>query len=191
MKRQIFLLFAICFILMTSAAASDSATPLKMQIKDTKLTLYTGFSRAVDLSFTPASVEVGIDCGMPDMCGLDPCTCGKSDQWGECSCNGLKTVTPDVTVSSENGKIANAVYRDGKVKISASKAGTATVKVTAKLQHYGSAQDSIEVTVLPIPAVWYLLAGSCLVIIAVLLLIFVRKMRKRQNYKPNNNFEQG
>lgn len=187
MKRRIILFLTVCLLMTTGAAAVDSSTHLKMHIADTKLTLYSGFSRSVKLSFTPDSVKLGIDCGMPDMCGLDPCTCGNADEWGECSCNGLKTEVPDVAVSSEDGKIANAVYHDGKVIISSLKPGTVKLDVKAKLQHYGSTQGTIEITVLPIPILWYLLVGVGLVII-VLILIIIKKMRKR---KQNNNFEQG
>lgn len=182
MNKKIVIFLLVCFLLTVTASAQGVAEPLEMHTAQSKITIYDKFSESVGLSFVPQSVNVGIDCGMPEMCGLNPCTCGSADSWGSCSCNGLKTVTPDITVQMSNAGIVSAVSKDGHIKIRALKPGTTTVRITASLPHYTNAQQSIAVSVLPIPLGWYFLASGCFATILVIgMLIAKKKIKKSQD----------
>lgn len=174
MKKTIFLIIifsilsAHAIVLNANAAASVSEPPaLEMHASRTSVTLYAGFSQKVAISFAPETVEIGIDCGMPEMCGIDPCTCGSADTWGSCSCNGLCAAAPDVAISIDSEKTAIAAYKDGTLKIKALSPGTATITLTASLPHHVAAHQTIEVHVRKIPLYIIPLIGIAITVLAI------------------------
>lgn len=84
----------------------------------------------------PASIEVGIPCGMLDMCGQDPCLCGAVDDYGACACNGKEWVTPDFAVDFAEEGVAATVEAFGKTYLVPLSAGQVDVVVTASLPHH-------------------------------------------------------
>ena len=181
-RRSFSLIIIICALLALSSAASatDSERTLSVSGSKETVTLRVGFSRRIDISTIPESVEVGMDCGMPEMCGINPCTCGSSDRWGACSCNGLRDTLPDVRARSENENIAGVSVENGVLKIRALGAGTTTVTVTAALPHYGEGSTAIIVTILPFGAGIYIGCALCAAALCVAAPLSVRAVRRRR-----------
>lgn len=159
-----------------TAAASDPSTALGLNFAKKDVIVAVGIKTGVSVSTSPASIESGIDCGMAEMCGLDPCTCGSSDDYGHCSCNGTKQVCPTFTVTSSDRRVATAVYQKGKLVICGVSRGTASITVHAELAHYSGTQQTLSVTVTPSP-VPYIVIGAGVVAIAVAVFILWRRRR--------------
>ncbi len=95
----------------------------------------------------PRAIEVGCDCGMPDMCGLSPCLCGAVDAWGDCACNGTVVEEPALAFESSDESVVRVVEAFGRVWLVPCGAGSAAVTCTASLSHYESASVEFEVAV--------------------------------------------
>ncbi len=94
------------------AASTDVPEELSVSIADTSL----GFAGVAvcNATVSPSTIEVGIDCGMADMCGLDPCLCGAVDAWGACACNGTTNLEPECSYELlGNGGVWTLPFGDG------------------------------------------------------------------------------
>ena len=96
---------------------------------------------------TPDSIEVGIDCGMVEMCGIDPCLCGAVDAYGACACNGTQQVDVSYEVTFAEGGVAKLVEWNGVQYLVPLGAGEVQATVTASLQHYEDACATFTVSV--------------------------------------------
>ncbi len=142
----------------------------------------------LDAAVSPASIEVGVSCGMPDMCGIDPCLCGTPDAYGACACNGLKTVSPSVTYASSHPEVATVEEAFGKVWLVPHGEGKTTVTMTAKLKHYQTALVEMPVEVAGPKAADGLLAGGILVMLAAIVALGwgIRKLVSRGGHRPGH-----
>ena len=137
----------------------------------------------------PASVSVGVDCGMPEMCGIDPCLCGSADSWGACSCNGYQECYPGIECTSSNTD-AVVVEGDGTgVRLRSVGPGTSTVSVKASMPHHEEAVAQFVVNAGVMRGADFAAVGigvaavalvACIVVAAVLL---ARKARVRRAAK--------
>lgn len=152
------------------------------------------FPSLLAVNTTPASISTGIQCHMDEVCGYDPCTCGKPDAWGHCACGGFQDTAPTVSVSTSDANVASVVQAFGQTWIVPVGTGTATVQITADLVHYKSASYSFDVEVAPLGAVDVLLvAASLLLCVGVLAGLFFlgrlvvrlvrRKLAERRAWK--------
>lgn len=123
------------------------------------------FPNLLSISLTPSSISTGVECHMDEVCGFDPCTCGKPDAWGHCACGGFRDTTPTVVVSSSNPDVAIVMQAFGQMWIVPVASGTTTVTIAADLVHYQGASYAFNVDVAPFGAV------DVLLIVAVLLLV--------------------
>ena len=180
MIRRVFLTICVLLALSSAAVAFDSGTALTVSASQETVTLRAGFSRKINITTLPSCVEVGIDCGMPEMCGMDPCTCGSADSWGVCSCNGLKNTMPDICARSMDENVAGVSVENGTLKIRALTAGRTTVTVTAALPHYGDGFATISVTVLPLGVGLYLVCALAAAIVCAAALLAVRAIRRKR-----------
>jgi len=136
----------------------------------------------LDVACDPSSIQTGIACGMTEMCGQDPCLCGKPDEYGACACNGLTTTYPTVTADSNNTSAVRVVYLFGKPYLfTLAGSCAATVTVTGSLLHYNDATATVQVTVAPfgLPDVGrILIVLAVLVAVVGLVFLIVRGIRK-------------
>lgn len=102
---------------------------------------------ALPVSCTPDSIEVGIDCGMVEMCGIDPCLCGAVDAYGACACNGTQQVDVSYEVTFAEGGVAKLVEWRGVQYLVPLGAGEVQATITASLQHYEDASATFTVSV--------------------------------------------
>ena len=133
---------------------------------------------------SPASIEVGRDCGMDWMCGISPCLCGSADHWGGCSCNGLEEVSPQVSYTSSDEGVVRVVEALGRTWLVPAGAGEATVTASPSLRYHAGKDASFVVRVDGLQAgdatVAGVLAATVAVIVAAVFGIrtIVRKVRK-------------
>lgn len=163
------------------ARGADLPSRLELTVARENLTVQKGHGKQVAVTTVPESIETGVDCGMPDMCGIDPCLCGSCDTWGSCSCNGLKRTVPTVTATASDPGLLSVRVNDGKVLIKGLKEGKGAVTVTASLTHYQTVSKTIAVEVKP-DETWKLLAagGAFSAALAAAFLI-ARKGRNRRD----------
>ena len=183
-KRTLsFACIVICVFLVLPPAVSavDSGMDVSVSMPQESVTIRCGFSRKIAISTMPACIEVGVDCGMPDMCGIDPCTCGSVDSWGVCSCSGLRTAVPDINARVEDENIVGISIENGMLRIRALGAGTTTVAVMTALPHYGDGFATISVTVLPFGAGLYLALALALAVVFAAALLAVRAVRRNRH----------
>ena len=107
-----------------------------------------------ELPFTtdPEVIEVGISCGMEGMCGEDPCLCGSSDEWGRCSCNGLRETRASFSIAGVDGAevgFAHVVEAFGRAWLVTCGSGDEDVVLTAELEHYVPAQSMLRMSAAP------------------------------------------
>ena len=95
----------------------------------------------------PATIEVGIPCGMLEMCGQDPCLCGAVDDYGACACNGKQWVTPTFTLTFEEEGIVTTAEAFGKTYLVPLKSGTVNAVVHAELPHHQPSEAHVQIHV--------------------------------------------
>ena len=144
-----------------SSAASGSGDLPKEQVGAL-------FPNLLDVSCTPTSISVGVECHMDEVCGYDPCTCGKPDAWGHCACGGFRDVAPSVSISVADPSVAYVMQAFGRTWIVPVTAGTTTVTIAADLVHYRSASYSFQLEVLPFGIVDVLLVAACVLLAAAI-----------------------
>ena len=93
----------------------------------------------------PETIEVGIPCGMLEMCGQDPCLCGAVDDYGACACNGKEWITPTYTVDFAEEGIATTVDFGGTTYLVPLSTGQVDVVIHASLPH--CRESSVHATV--------------------------------------------
>ncbi len=139
--------------------------------------------RMLEVSCSPASIEMGLSCGMDWMCGLDPCLCGTPDDYVSCACNGTETVSPVVAVSSSDEDVLRVVEFAGAWWLVPVGQGEAEVLVSARLPHYADATQTLHVEVAPAGAAqWAFAIGGVLLaaaLVAGLVALAVRGLRRR------------
>ena len=128
---------------------------------------------------SPSSITVGVKCGMTDMCGLDPCLCGKADEYGACACNGRKDISPSVSGQVVGGSgvlVANAF---GRVYLVGLLPGEAQVDVLGQIEHYNddSATTKVAVGSLGVAGVVKIVVAVALVAALVLVVRWLRRRR--------------
>jgi hypothetical protein len=132
---------------------------------------------------TPAAVTVGVDCGMPEMCGIDPCLCGAVDAYGACACSGTQDVAPTLAATSSDDTVARIVTAFGADWVVPVSAGTATIKVSATLPHHADAAAEYSVRVAG-PTAADVLAVLAALVLAALVVLLVRHIARRRKAKP-------
>ena len=124
------------------------------------------FPNLLSVATTPQSISTGIQCHMDEVCGYDPCTCGKPDAWGHCACGGFEETVPTVSISTSDANVATVVEAFGQTWILPVSPGTATVTIAADLIHYQSASYAFNVEVAPFGIVDALLIVAALLLVA-------------------------
>ncbi len=127
------------------------------------------FPNLLSIATTPTSISTGIECHMDEVCGFDPCTCGKPDAWGHCACGGFRDTVPTVTIASSDPNVVQVVQAFGQTWIMPVAPGTATVQITAELVHYQSASYAFNVEVAPFGALDVLLIAAAILLAAGIL----------------------
>lgn len=135
------------------------------------------FPNLLSVNTTPASISVGVECHMDEVCGYDPCTCGKPDAWGHCACGGFKDVMPTVSISVSNPDVAYVMQAFGRTWVVPLAAGSTAVTITADLVHYKSASYAFQVDVLPFGIADVVLIAACVLVVGALGVAFVLAIR--------------
>lgn len=141
----------------------------------------------------PATIEVGIPCGMLEMCGQDPCLCGAVDDYGACACNGKEWITPTYTVDFAEEGIATTVDFNGTTYLVPLSTGQVDVVIHAALPHYRESAVHATVFVHGFTVTDFLkILGALAVVAAVIAGVFfgvravvrtVRKLAARRRAK--------
>ncbi len=152
-----------------NSSAGDGSLPVEQ--------LGAIFPNLLDIATTPSSISVGVECHMDEVCGYDPCTCGKPDAWGHCACGGFREVTPTVSISSSDSNVVQVAQAFGRTWLVPVSAGSATVTISAELQHYKSASYAFQVEVLPFGPVDVLLIAAAIALVALLVGAIVFALR--------------
>ena len=105
---------------------------------------------ALPASTDPASIEVGVPCGMLEMCGQDQCLCGAVDAWGACACNGVREARPSFSLSCDAEGVVALVEVLGTPYLVALGTGSTEAVVSAELPHHRGASASATVEVAPL-----------------------------------------
>lgn len=135
---------------------------------------------AIPIKVTPASIEVGISCGMTNMCGQDPCLCGAVDDYGVCACNGMRTIRPEVVVTSSDEDVAMPVNIFGDWYLLSMESGTATITVCASLAHYNDMSCDISIEVAPFGALDVVKFVVPLMAVVLVVLLAIRSIARRR-----------
>lgn len=140
--------------------------------------------RAVAVSCSPRTIRVGIPCGM-SMCGRNPCLCGGPvDRWGNCACNGLRTVAPTFSVRSADNGIVRVLSIGRRHWLLPTGVGHTVVTVRGSLIHYDSAVAAVVITVTPAAFVALGLGAVVLIVAmgaaAAAVVIAVRRLHIRR-----------
>ena len=141
---------------------------------------------SIEVVTSPASVEVGIDCGMPDMCGLDPCLCGAADSWGACACNGTQEIESEVSYITSDSSVVTVQEAFGHMWLVPHGQGEATITVTAQLEHYGQSSCEVQVSVEKMTSLDVGIVGGAalfVALIAALVVTMVRMIWKKKTSK--------
>lgn len=125
----------------------------------------------------PASIEVGIPCGMLEMCGQDPCLCGRVDSYGACACNGMTVATPTFEVAFAQEGVAAAFEFNGDTYLLPLSSGQVDVVITASLPHHQSSSVHATVYVHPFGVMDFLKIAAALVALAAVVAVVVLLVR--------------
>jgi hypothetical protein len=130
----------------------------------------------LNISSSPSSTQTGLDCGMPEMCGLDPCLCGIPDAYGACACNGTETTATQLLVASADEGVARVLRMGEDYWVVPWGTGSTTITVHASLPHHTDATASIEVEV-QAPFAPVLLFTGVLLVLLVGVVLACRALR--------------
>lgn len=122
-------------------------TDLEMSVSAADVSLSRVDITALPVQCDPQSIQVGVPCGMTEMCGQDPCLCGRVDEYGACACNGTREVSPTYTVEFDTPGVARAVELFGTTYLVPLGAGETQATVTAHLAHHADATVTSTVRV--------------------------------------------
>jgi ABC-2 type transport system permease protein len=149
---------------------------------------------ALPLAYLPESIEGGIDCGMADMCGLDPCLCGNPDAWGACACNGLRKTAVQIGVVVTDPTVATVLRIGDAWWLLPLGQGSTALEVQASLPHHLPASATIELRVdtpIPPPVIWCVTGVALLVLVVAVVVRVVRKLNARRVHKDLLDSEAG
>ena len=146
---------------------------------------------AVSAACSPGVIDVGVDCGMPDMCGIDPCLCGSADAWGGCSCNGIEQVAPTVTYESSDQGVVRVEQAFGRAWLVPAGPGEATVTVTASLKYHETTTASVPVTVTGPAAADAAVGGIALAAVAVVIAAAFGVRRAMRVHRGKDSHDEG
>lgn len=141
--------------------------------KDSKMdreTMGRVFPGLLDIEIDPVSINVGKECSMKDLCGIDPCTCGKPDAWGHCACAGFEEVAPTLSIESSDDGVASAEEFAGRSWIVPHGTGTAVITVRASLVHYKTVEYRFALTIEPFGFIDALLIAAALALVVLVVL---------------------
>ncbi|ADU26542.1 Ig-like domain-containing protein [Ethanoligenens harbinense] len=172
-------ILAAAFLFLFSGRAS-AETPIVLPVKKS-ITVDAGLSQTEALRASPSSAALGVDCGMADMCGIDPCTCGSPDAWGHCACNGTKKTPVSYLITVSNPSVARVSVANGTLIVKGLSAGHTDVRVTARLKHYADAVQTVRVTVQPPYYLFWLIPGVVVAAAAAFFFLRLQKKRKMKN----------
>ena len=122
-------------------------TDLEMSVSAADVSLSRVDIVALPVQCDPQSIQVGVPCGMTEMCGQDPCLCGRVDEYGACACNGTREVSPTYTVEFDTPGVACAVELFGATYLVPLGSGETQATVTAHLAHHADAAATAMVRV--------------------------------------------
>lgn len=122
-------------------------TDLEMSVSAADVSLSRVDIAALPVQCDPQSIQVGVPCGMTEMCGQDPCLCGRVDEYGACACNGTREVSPTYTVEFDTPGVARTVELFGTTYLVPLGEGETQVTVTAHLAHHADATATATVRV--------------------------------------------
>lgn len=183
-KQVCFLVILVLMLIVSSSAwaqKSASSAQLDVRLNNKMITINQGQRTNLGFVIKPQSIETGIDCGMPDMCGVDPCLCGSADAWGYCSCNGLKKILPTIKATAADPGIIDVNVQNGQILVRGIKPGTSTVKITVGLMHFAGASRMVSVKVLANKnKEWVLAAVVLLVLMFFLSIMFFWNRREKK-----------
>jgi hypothetical protein len=169
-------------------AARDDLLPLELSVPaDVTLEL---LPQRLEFSLAPASIQTGIDCGMLDMCGIDPCLCGNPDAFGACACNGTHTTLPELSVRSVDAGQVKLLRLGSDWWLVPWGADGTSVELAARLPHHADAVVTVTVGVeAPFaPQLFY-----CAVLLALLaaVLYVVGRLLRGQDGRASDNVPKG
>ncbi|MDR0500392.1 MAG: hypothetical protein LBG97_03990 [Coriobacteriales bacterium] len=142
------------------------------------------------LECSPSTIQTGIDCGMEDMCGLDPCLCGNPDEWGACACNGVRQTDVELDINVVNSEVASILRLGDSWWVLPSSSGETMITVTATLPHYATSTTSVQLHVdapLPPPVFWCVLGFIIAALLLFMITIIVKKKSRTKNGKTSSN----
>ncbi len=160
-----------------AAASRGPVTDLEMTVSvEGELNLSRVDMLALPATCDPQSIQVGIPCGMTEMCGQDPCLCGRVDEYGACACNGTQEAKPTYTVEFDDSNVARAVELFGTVYLIPLGSGETRATVVAHLPHHADAvaETTVHVAgfgVLDAVKIAALLAAAAAVVAAVVFVL--------------------
>lgn len=128
---------------------------------------------------TPSNIEVGITCGMTGMCGESPCLCGSPDVWGDCACNGLETIYPQISVTSSNSLTAFPVELSDGWHLISFIPGQADINVTAQLKHYDDANTTVHVSA-GAPSMCVVAGLLCIIVVIAGIVAAVSRIKRKR-----------
>lgn len=140
--------------------------------------------RTVAVATAPRAIRVGISCGMAS-CGQNPCLCGGPvDRWGDCACNGFRTVVPRLSLSSANGGVVRVLTIGRRQWLLPTGVGNAVVTVHGTLKHYAATEAAVVVTVSPVAFITLGLAAVVLIgaagAVVLVVVVGLRRLRGRR-----------
>jgi hypothetical protein len=178
------MLFLTLFLFVPSAifAAEDAERQLVLTTPQ-QVTLGV-FPQRLDIGCEPAAIQTGLDCGMPEMCGLDPCLCGIPDAYGACACNGTRETTPTIHVSFDTPGVV-ALARVGKAFwLVPLRLGDVELSVEGTLVHHNSDAATISVHVEAPLAPLLLYFGFLFAAPAAVLIVMACRRFSRRGVSP-------
>jgi hypothetical protein len=122
------------------------------------------FPRRLDLAVSPTTIETGLNCGMTEMCGIDPCLCGYPDSYGACACNGLEKTRVTLAIQSDSPATVGVLRLGDACWLVPLASGDATIRVAASLPHY---EGALVVIVASVDAPVFPLLIPILIVLAV------------------------
>ena len=122
-------------------------TDWEMSVSASDVSLSRVDIAALPVQCDPQSIQVGVPCGMTEMCGQDPCLCGRVDEYGACACNGTREASPTYTVEFDTPGVARTVELFGTTYLVPLGEGETQATVTAHLAHHADAAATAMVRV--------------------------------------------
>lgn len=162
------------------SAANGEASVAQTALIAAALTVPRFAPSILNAACSPEHIEVGKDCGMDWMCGIEPCLCGSSDSWGGCSCNGLEEAHPAISATSTDEGVVRVVEAFGKTWLVPCGAGTANVTIMPSLRYHAAVPVTVSITVGGLQVADAFLGFFVVLIVAIVVggIVMHRRMKK-------------